>query len=257
MLPASTTITPIPTKAHFNGNGFAAVGAEGGVVPVEFVLTGKGESAGDVLNTGSVDGVVGCGAEGGEIGGVTDGADGVVLSMTIILNYYKIKVKHFVTCIYIMRVYNSGMRPNIAVKETTIDDAVLSRQTSIEFGETYRKEDFEKRCKGKNPLIIAAYLDDGKKPVGYLIGFDRFKDGSFYCWLSGVWSEHGKRRIFHALMMYAQRWARKQGYKSIKIKTRNKRMNILHYLIKSGYYFLEVTPDPNPAENRILLEKNI
>lgn len=149
------------------------------------------------------------------------------------------------------------MRPSIAIKETTIDDAVLSRQTSAEFGETYRKEDFEKRYKGKNPLIIAAYIDEGTKPVGYLIGFDRFKDGSFYCWLSGVWSEHGKRRIFHALMMYAQRWARKQGYKSVKIKTRNKRMNILHYLIKSGYFFLEVTPDPDPAENRILLEKNI
>ncbi len=149
------------------------------------------------------------------------------------------------------------MRHSISIKETALDNAVLAHQTEQEFGETYSKDYLEKRCKGKDPLIIAAYVDEGNKPVGYLIGFDRFKDGSFYCWLSGVWGEHSKRRIFHALMMHAQRWARKKGYKSVKIKTRNKRVNILHYLIKSGYFFLEVTPDPNPAENRILLEKRI
>lgn len=149
------------------------------------------------------------------------------------------------------------MRPSISVKETSLDNAVLARQTKLEFGETYSKDYFEKRCKGKDPLIIAAYTDEGNKPIGYLIGFNRFNDGSFYCWLSGVWVDQNKRRIFHALMMYAQRWARKKGYKSVKIKTRNKRTNILHYLIKSGYHFLEVTPDPNPAENRILLEKKI
>ncbi|MGB4965655.1 MAG: GNAT family N-acetyltransferase [Microgenomates group bacterium] len=149
------------------------------------------------------------------------------------------------------------MRHSISIKETPLDEAVLARQTSQEFGETYKKEDFEKRYKGKDPLIIAAYMDEGSKPVGYLIGFDRFKDGSFYCWLSGVWGEHRKRRIFHALMMHAQHWARKKGYKSVKIKTRNKRTNILQYLIKSEYHFLEVTPDPNPAESRILLEKKI
>lgn len=149
------------------------------------------------------------------------------------------------------------MRHSISVKETPIDEAVLASQTSKEFGETFTKEYLEKRYKGKDPLIIAAYIDGGKQPVGYLIGYDRFKDGSFYCWLSGVWGAHRKRRIFHALMLFAQRWARKKNYTSIRVKTRNKRRNILHYLVKSDYYFLEVTPGTDPAENRILLEKRI
>lgn len=149
------------------------------------------------------------------------------------------------------------MRHSISIKETPIDEAVLASHTEKEFGETYSKEYFEKRYKGKDPLIIAAYMDGGKDPVGYLIGYNRFKDGSFYCWLSGVWGAHHKRRIFHTLMLFAQRWAHKKGYKSVKVKTRNKRKNILHYLVKSDYYFLEVIPNPDPAENRILLEKKI
>ena len=146
---------------------------------------------------------------------------------------------------------------SISIKETPIDEAVLAGQTSKEFGETLSKDYFEKRYKGKDPLIIAAFINGAPKPVGYLIGYDRFNDGSFYCWLSGVWSTNRKRRVFHALMLFAQRWAHKKGYISVKIKTRNKRRNIMHYLVDSDYYILEITPNVDPAENRILMEKKI
>jgi hypothetical protein len=51
--------------------------------------------------------------------------------------------------------------------------------------------------------------------------------------------------------------AKQRGYKQIKIKTRNDRREMINYLAKTGWNFLEVTPMPNLKDNRILLCKDL
>ena len=147
-----------------------------------------------------------------------------------------------------------GMTEEVEIKETSIDEVVEVNKTIVEF-DPYSREYFEDRYRGTVTLICIAYVDD--QPAGYLVGYDRFADGSFYCWMVGVNPVFRKRGVLKALMNYQETWVQKRGYTKIKIKTRNKLREMLAYLVKYGFYFVEVIKYPSIEDNRILLEKNV
>jgi len=147
------------------------------------------------------------------------------------------------------------MTREIIIKETIIEEAVKVSATIVEFDKPYSKRYFEERYGDKDKLIIIAYLDN--QPIGYIIGYDKFNDSSFYCWMVGVNPDFRGMGALKALMDYQDKWARTKGYNKIKIKTRNNCREMLFYLVKYGFYFTEVTPYTDIKENRILLEKNI
>lgn len=147
------------------------------------------------------------------------------------------------------------MAEKIIVKEVSIEEAVKVNATIPEFTEGFGKDHFEEKYEGKTHLIIAAYCKS--KPTGYLISYDRFGDGSFYCWMTGVTPAYRSKGVLKAMMDYQERWAKKHGFTTIRIKTRNKRREMLAYLVKYGFNFVEVIPYSDGEENRILLEKKI
>jgi len=143
----------------------------------------------------------------------------------------------------------------IIVKEVPIEEAVKVNATIAEFGEKYPKEYFENRYRNKKKLIIVAYI--GKQPAGYVVGYDKYGNGSFYCWMAGVNPKFRRMGVLKVLINYQNRWAKKNGYRKIRVKTRNNRREMLAYLIRYGYYFTEVDRRENIEENRILLEKEL
>lgn len=147
------------------------------------------------------------------------------------------------------------MMDKIVIKEAPIEDIVKVNATITEFGKPYKKDHFEKRCDKKDKLILAAYINN--KPVGYLVGYDRYNDKSFYCWMAGVDPRHRKKGILKLLMDYEEKWARKKSYNKIKIKTRNNKRAMIAYLVKYGFLFTEVVKADNIQENRLFLEKEI
>ena len=149
------------------------------------------------------------------------------------------------------------MDNQIILKEVSIDEAFKVHVQIPEFKNDlkYTKEYSQEHCKGKDTLIIVAYLHNS--PIGYLVAYDKFDDGSFYCWMTGVLPDYRKRGVFKAMMSYLEEIAKQKGYFTIKIKTRNNRREMLAYLIKHGFYFTEVIPFPNIEDNRIVLEKRI
>lgn len=146
------------------------------------------------------------------------------------------------------------MPEKITVKETAIEEAVKVNSAVDEFPD-YRKDYFEDRYQDREKLIITAYI--GKQPVGYIVGYDKFGDGSFYCWMAGVDPDFREKGVLKELMDYQKNWAREKGYSKIKIKTRNNRREMLSYLVKYGFFFTEVVKYPDIEDNRILLEKKI
>jgi hypothetical protein len=44
-----------------------------------------------------------------------------------------------------------------------------------------------KRCGTTGAVMIAAFCIDNteEKIAGYMVGYDRYRDGSFYCWMTG------------------------------------------------------------------------
>ena len=147
------------------------------------------------------------------------------------------------------------MAIKIKIKEVSIEEVVTVNATIIEFDSPYQKDHFEERYKDREKLIIVAYIDD--KPAGYIVGYDKFNDGSFYCWMAGVNPNFRSKGVLKTLMDYEDKWAKEKGYNKIRIKTRNNRREMLFYLVKYGFFFTGVTQHPNIKDNRILLEKEL
>lgn len=141
---------------------------------------------------------------------------------------------------------------DVLVKEAPVEEAVLVNATIPEF-EPYTKDYFEQRYKDKDKLVLVAYIDENA--AGYIIAYDRFQDGSLYCWMAGVNPRFRRKGILRALMDYQDTWAKGKGYDKIRIKTRNNRRQMLAYLVKTGFFFTEVIQYPDIKDNRILLKK--
>lgn len=148
------------------------------------------------------------------------------------------------------------MKNNIVVKEVPIDEAVKVNRNVIEFdGKDTKAEDFERRYQDKDKLIIVAYYEN--IPIGYIIGYDRDNDGSFYCWMAGVDNNYRRLGALTALMNYQMDWAKKKGYNKLKIRTRNNRREMLSFLVKNGFNFVSVENKEDITENRINLEHDL
>ncbi len=147
------------------------------------------------------------------------------------------------------------MSQKITIKEAPIEEVVKVNATIVEFDAPYQKDYFENRYKDAERLIVVAYVDD--QPAGYVVGYDKFKDGSFYCWMAGVNPSFRKLGLLKEMMDYEDKWAKEKGYNKIKAKTRNNRREMLAYLVKYGFFFTEVIQKPNINDNRVLLEKEL
>ena len=148
------------------------------------------------------------------------------------------------------------MKNNIVVKEVSIDEIVKVNQNVIEFdGKDTKAEDFEKRYQDKDKLLIVAYYEN--IPIGYIIGYDRDNDGSFYCWMAGVDNNYRRLGALTSLMNYQMDWAKKKGYNKLKIRTRNNRREMLSFLVKNGFNFVSVENKEDITENRINLEHDL
>jgi GNAT superfamily N-acetyltransferase len=156
----------------------------------------------------------------------------------------------------ITRKSDTGGKVKILVKEVLLSEILKVHVQINEFAETPPdKEYFENRYKGKNPLLICAYF--GKLPIGYMVGYDKFADKSYYCWMAGVILEYRNQGALTAMMNYLFAWAKRKKYKTIKIKTRNDKRDMLKFLVKNGFNFTNVEPRENIKDNRIELEKTI
>ena len=79
-----------------------------------------------------------------------------------------------------------------------------------------------------------------------------------YCWMVAVDAKYRGKGILKSMMDYLQKWAKRKGYTKIKIKTRNKRREMLSYLVKYGFDFTGVVLNGSDIkDSRILAEKPI
>lgn len=142
----------------------------------------------------------------------------------------------------------------LQVKEATLPQAVEVHLAIPEFKERTPGQ-LEERLNSKKSLILVAYLNG--LPAGYLIAYDKFGDGSLYCWMVGVIPAFRRQGVLGALMGHLERYAKSTGYTKLRIKTRNNRREMLAYLVKSRFYFTNVVQYPHIEDNRIELERRI
>lgn len=147
------------------------------------------------------------------------------------------------------------MEEKIKITEGEIDLAIKVHMEMHEFSGFYKKEEIEDVYKNRNPLILTAYWEE--EPVGFMICYDKYKDGSFYCWMTGVMPFFRRRGVLTKMMEYIYAWALRNEYERITLKTRNNRREMLAYLIKNDFNVKNVEINPAIEDNKVLFEKNL
>ena len=82
-------------------------------------------------------------------------------------------------------------------------------------------------------------------------------DTTFYSWFGGVSSSARKEGIAQTLLDAQERWAYEQGYKQIKVKSRNQFPSMLRLLIKSSYLIEKYEEKNNHLDGRIYFIKQL
>ena len=133
-----------------------------------------------------------------------------------------------------------------------LEGAVGVSKEIPEFDSPYNIDEYENRL-DESASILTAELND--QLIGFKVGYDQFKDGSFYSWMGGILPNHRQNGVASALADYQESWAIKNGYKSIKLKTRNKYEAMISFAIDRGFDIIDSETNEDIPEMRIWMEK--
>ncbi len=142
----------------------------------------------------------------------------------------------------------------MTVREGNIEEIVKLSGHIPEFVHPYQKDIYEERFSGCTHLILVAE-DDGQL-VGFKAGYDRYRDGSFYSWMGGLLPSHRGQGIYQRLTREMEKWAAKNGFSHILLKTRNRLKPMIRFCLSQGYYVSGFSAHPNPMESRIYFRKD-
>ena len=143
---------------------------------------------------------------------------------------------------------------SIKIKIGRLEDAVDLAHQIPEFDNPYNIDEYKKRLLSDH-LVLTAHIEN--EIVGFKIGYDRFNDGSFYSWMGGVLPENRNQSIAEMLADYQENWAKKNGYTSIRLKTRKKHEAMLSFSKKRGFVITKKIAKIPKEESRTWMEKQL
>ena len=123
-----------------------------------------------------------------------------------------------------------------------------------EFNSPFKIKEYKKRCAGKH-LALIAEIDN--QPVGFKIGYDRFKNGSFYSWMGGVLPKFRRMGVAYSLANFQEKLAAENEFISIILKTRKKHDEMIAFSLNRGFIIIEETQITPAEETRIWMEKSL
>ena len=139
------------------------------------------------------------------------------------------------------------------IHEGKLNDAVMVSANIPEFDNPYKIPEYSKRLDGTAHQILTAY--DDHNPIAFKIGYQRHSDGSFYSWMSGVLPNYRRKGIANILADHQEAWAKKNGYISIKMQTREKHKAMLALAINRGFQITNGIEKISSSNTRIWMNK--
>ena len=140
------------------------------------------------------------------------------------------------------------------IHEAKLDDAVLVSLNIPEFDDPYEMPEYLKRLHGTTHHILTSY-DDDHNPIAFKIGYQRDTNGSFYSWMGGVLPNYRRKGIANNLANQQDGWAKKNGYKSIKMQTRKKHKTMLALAISRRFQITRIIEKIPDSNTRIWMNK--
>lgn len=113
---------------------------------------------------------------------------------------------------------------------------------------------FLRKCSLPQKMILLLAVFEGET-VGFKLGYEQ-SVGVFYSWLGGVLEHRRGMGFAQQMMLQQEELCRKQGYKKIVTKTRNKFKHMLLLNIKNGFLITDVVKNAH-QEDRIVMVKDL
>ncbi|MEE4483343.1 GNAT family N-acetyltransferase [Serratia ficaria] len=123
-----------------------------------------------------------------------------------------------------------------------------------EFGGLHSLADLRQRIGSAPASLLIAEIDG--RPAGFKLGY-QLREGAFYSWLGGVLPAFRRHGVAQALLTEQELWARAQGYRQLRVKTRNRFRAMLMMLIANHYQIVRLENKGEVADYRLLLEKTL
>jgi ribosomal protein S18 acetylase RimI-like enzyme len=103
------------------------------------------------------------------------------------------------------------MQGIVIVSPAPLEDALKANSLVPEFASSdkFIRDEYALRCNNEAVASVISVALDSGTPVGYLISYDRYKDGSFYVWMAGVAMSHRNRGVLRLLMRSHAEYARR------------------------------------------------
>ena len=139
------------------------------------------------------------------------------------------------------------------IHEGKLDDAVMVSANVPEFDDPYERSEYSKRLNSTAHHILTAY--DDQDPIAFKIGYQRHSDGSFYSWMGGVLPYYRRKGIANNLADHQEIWAKKNGYNSIRMQTREKHIEMLALAINRGFLITNRIEQTSSSNAHIWMNK--
>ena len=143
---------------------------------------------------------------------------------------------------------------NFEIRKVDIETLYKAVIQIPEFDPHYSKESYFERLSGVTNYIIAAFADD--TICGFKAGYE-LEPGIFYSWVGAVLPQYRRQGVAKILAEEQENWLRKNGYHTLRMKTRNKFKNMLLFAITNGFMITNFVAYKNNLQSRIHLEKQL
>lgn len=142
----------------------------------------------------------------------------------------------------------------IITRHATFEEIHALYRQIPEFGGLHSLADLRQRVGRSACHLLIAEI--GGQPAGFKLGYQA-QEKVFYSWLGGVLPAFRRHGVARALLAEQERWAQAQGYRQMRVKTRNRFQAMLMMLIGHHYQIVQLEKKGEVADYRLLLEKTL
>ncbi|NVJ54757.1 MAG: GNAT family N-acetyltransferase [Vibrionaceae bacterium] len=143
---------------------------------------------------------------------------------------------------------------SMVYRQGTLQECVEAMEQISEFVSKETVESLSERLDGKRYLILVA--QEGQHILGFKIGYELDSE-TFYSWFGGVTPRARNKGVAQALLDQQEHWVREQGYRQLKVKSRNQFPAMLRLLLRNGYMIEKFEEKQNLIESRLHFVKPI
>jgi GNAT superfamily N-acetyltransferase len=140
------------------------------------------------------------------------------------------------------------------VREGTLQEVVTIVERISEFTNKESVDSLQRRLTGKKHQVLLA--EQNGTLLGFKIGYE-LDEKTFYSWFGGVCPSARRKGVAQALLEHQEAWAIQQGYRAIKVKSRNQFPSMLRMLINNHYLIADYEPKTPLLESRIHFVKEL